>query len=113
MATRPLSTRLLGAAAILLLVTTGLHAQGVDQSFNPTAIGSAGTGVYAVVVQTDGRMVIGGNFDTVNGVSRQSLARLNSDGSLDTSFTTPVSTGAGNLVRALALQADSKILVGG
>jgi len=113
MARRPVSTPLVGAVAIVLTVTTGLHAQGVDQGFNPTAIGSSGTGVYAIGVQADARIVIGGNFDTVNGVARPSLARLNSNGSLDTSFTTVVTVGGGNLVRALALQADGKILVGG
>ena len=113
MARRPVSTPLVGAVAIVLTMTTGLHAQGVDQTFNPTAVGSSGTGVYAVGVQSDGKIVIAGNFGTVNGVARASLARLNSDGSLDTSFTTVVTTGAGNLVRALALQADGKILVGG
>jgi len=113
MARRPVSTPLVGAAAILLTVTTALRAQGVDQAFNPTAIGSAGTGVYAVVVQSDGRIVIGGNFDTVNGIPRTSLARLNGNGSLDTSFTTVVTTGGGNLIRALAVQGDGKILVGG
>ena len=113
MARRLVSIQLAGTAVILLTVTPGLRAQGIDQSFNPTAIGSAGTGVYAVVTQPDGRIVIGGNFDTVNGTPRTSLARLNSNGSLDGSFTTVVTTGGGNLIRALALQADGKILVGG
>ena len=113
MATRPVLTRLVGAAVVVLTVTTGLRAQGVDQGFTPTVVGSSGTGVYAAVVQSDGRIVIGGNFDTVNGGARPSLARLNSNGSVDTSFTTAVTVGGGNLVRALALQADGKILVGG
>lgn len=39
--------------------------------------------VNAIVRQPNGRVVIGGVFDHVNGVPRNNLARLNADGSLD------------------------------
>jgi hypothetical protein len=42
--------------------------------------------VEALAVQSDGRVLIGGDFTTVNGVSRGRIARLNADGSLDTTF---------------------------
>lgn len=42
--------------------------------------------VKAVEVQADGKILIGGLFKTVNGVPRPGLARLNCDGSLDSSF---------------------------
>ena len=42
--------------------------------------------VYSMLPVAGGKMMIGGIFDTVNGVARKGLARLNSDGSVDTSF---------------------------
>jgi uncharacterized delta-60 repeat protein len=88
-----------------------LNADGsLDTSFNPGANWS----VYALSVQADGKIVVGGNFTTLGGggtgtTTRNGIGRLNADGSLDTSF----NPGANNPVFALAVQADGKILVGG
>jgi uncharacterized delta-60 repeat protein len=79
-------------------------AQTLD-SFNP----GASNWVYATVVQPDGRIVVGGEFTNIVGQSRNYLARLNPDGSLDASF----NPRASNAVNCLALQPDGKILVGG
>jgi uncharacterized delta-60 repeat protein len=67
--------------------------------------------VYAVEFQTDGKILVGGSFRTVNGIARQMLARLRTDGSLDPTF----DPGAGfdGMVRSLAMQTDGKVLVGG
>jgi len=42
--------------------------------------------VEAVLVQPDGKILLTGVFERVNGVARPRVARLNADGSLDTSF---------------------------
>jgi hypothetical protein len=42
--------------------------------------------VYALALQPDGKVIIGGAFNTVNGVSRYRIARLNTDGSVDPFF---------------------------
>ncbi len=42
--------------------------------------------VRAIVVQPDGRLIVGGNFTSINGVPRQFLARLNPDGTVDPSW---------------------------
>jgi uncharacterized delta-60 repeat protein len=80
----------------------------LDSSFNP------GTGVdqsvFAVVVQPDGKIVIGGDFTTVNGTPRKGVARLNTNGSLDTGF--DPGSGPNDLVSALALQGDKIIIAG-
>src|SRR5262245_8594415 len=72
--------------------------------------------VYAAVVQSDGKMIIGGQFTMVNGFPRARLARLHPDGSLDFTFdpgaSDPLAPDAA-AVHALALQPDGKILVGG
>ena len=78
-------------------------------TFNP------GTGpdntVYAVAVQADGKILIGGEFTQVNTTNRSHLARLNADGTVDTNFLS--GTGADAAVRSIALQADGKIIIGG
>lgn len=79
----------------------------VDSSFAPTS--GANGAVHDIAVQPDGKVLIGGDFTAVNGTARFRLARLNSDGSLDTDFT----AGAGASVYAITLQADGKILLGG
>lgn len=84
----------------------------VDSSF-ATGTGPDGE-VYAVLVQPDGKIVIGGAFTNYNGVAREYLARLNADGSLDTGFTGPdFADTSGWRVESLALQPDGKLLVGG
>src|SRR6185436_3612591 len=45
-----------------------------------------GTSVRAIALQTNGTMLIGGAFTTVNGTSRNRMARLHGNGSLDTAF---------------------------
>ncbi|HUS37391.1 MAG TPA: Calx-beta domain-containing protein [Verrucomicrobiae bacterium] len=67
--------------------------------------------VYAIAVQRDQKILIGGDFDTVDSVSRSHIARLNPDGSLDLTFDPGL--GFNGTVRSIAVQADDKILVGG
>jgi uncharacterized delta-60 repeat protein len=81
----------------------------LDTSFN--AGSGASAVIYSVTVQSDDKILIGGNFTTYNGVARARIARLNADGSLDTSFT--IGAGFNSFVNSIALQSDGKILVGG
>ena len=67
--------------------------------------------VYTVAIQSDGKIVVGGQFTAYNGTSINRIARLNTDGSLDTSFV--VGTGFNSDVNAIAIQSDGKIVVGG
>ena len=72
--------------------------------------------VYALVLQPDGKILIGGDFTAVDGTPANGVARLNADGTVDTTFDAaggPTSLGYSSAVRALALQPDGKILVGG
>lgn len=85
----------------------------IDSSFNPGA--GADNPVLASAIYTSGadagKILIGGSFATYNGTPRNFLARLNSDGSLDTSFVT--GTGANGNVHAITILSDGKLLVGG
>jgi uncharacterized delta-60 repeat protein len=87
-----------------------LNADGsLDASFNP---GTGANGmVWTTSIQSDGKIIIGGNFTSYNGVARNRIARLNADGSLDASFNP--GTGANSAVWTTAIQADGKIIIGG
>ncbi|MCD9184868.1 MAG: FG-GAP-like repeat-containing protein [Pyrinomonadaceae bacterium] len=93
-----------------------LNADGsVDSSFNPvlTFQGSGGGNIFAISVQADGKIIIGGAFQTVNGTARLGFARLNSDGTLDTAFNTPIEQSYAPSVNAILTQPNGKILIGG
>ncbi len=76
---------------------------------------ATGTGfgfiIRAILVQTDGKILVGGNFASYNGTSANCIIRLNNNGSIDNSFAS--GTGFDNLVTIISLQTDGKILVGG
>jgi uncharacterized delta-60 repeat protein len=105
------------AAATLTILPAPTGPGSVDISFDVTAggqfIGLAGQGVSvnAIVPQSDGAVLIGGDFIGINGKARYGLARLNADGSLDTSI--DFGLGIGGIVYAIARQADGKVVVGG
>jgi uncharacterized delta-60 repeat protein len=82
----------------------------VDLSFDPGPNGPSGD-VNAIVIQPDGRIVIGGTFIGYNGFARGGIARVLGNGALDPSFDSGVGTG-GN-VFALALQQNGQIVLGG
>jgi uncharacterized delta-60 repeat protein len=82
----------------------------LDTSFNTGA--GASYIVNAIAVQPDGKILIGGEFDTFNGTQSRMIARLNADGSLDQTFHSPLNNASG-IVFSIALQADGKILIGG
>ncbi|TNE81484.1 MAG: T9SS type A sorting domain-containing protein [Bacteroidetes bacterium] len=99
---------------LLSLGITSLKAQpgSLDLSFNANGVGPNDV-VRTIVTQNDGKILIGGDFTTYNGVSRSKLARLNSDGTLDTGFTIGTGVNPNGSVKSIALQADGKILVAG
>jgi uncharacterized delta-60 repeat protein len=65
--------------------------------------------VHAVVIQPDGKIVVGGQFTVVNGTRCEHIVRLNRDGGMDTTF----NSGVDFLVDGMALQKDGGILVAG
>lgn len=92
---------------------TRLNANGSkDTGFNP-GTGADGGYLYALLVQPDGKIMVGGLFSNFNGQPRSCLARLEADGSLDTSFDAGSAATFNGFVRTLARQASGKLLVGG
>ena len=93
--------------SIAVLLTAGAAAtrgQSAD-GFNPNVNGI----VEAVAVQPDGKILIGGIFSSVGGQTRNYIARLNPDGTLDAAFNPNANAG----IFSIVVQADGKILVGG
>lgn len=95
----------------------------VDTAFNVgvgplnTIDGTNYTLIESVLRLTNGQYLVAGTFNKFNGLARTNLVRLNSDGSLDLTFTSRSLAGSPSrtypAIHALALQADGKILVGG
>jgi uncharacterized delta-60 repeat protein len=88
-----------------LAASSSAFSQTLD-AFNPAP------GIYptTIAAQSDGKILIAGNFLSVGTTVRERMARLNSDGSLDTSFVDPM---IDSEVKAIAVQPDGKILVAG
>ena len=76
-----------------------------------------GSGVYATEVQLDGKIIVGGSFTLCNGFSVPNIARLLTDGSLDTSFNVGLGFSGPNgwdgQVNSLGIQSNGKILIAG
>ncbi len=70
---------------------------------------SSGSGVFAVVLQPDGKILVAG----AGGVSGIRLARLEANGTVESTATFNPGSGPDSFVYGMALQADGKILVGG
>lgn len=81
----------------------------LDTSFD---IGTAfNGGVRSIVQQSDGKLIIGGNFTSYNGVTSRRIIRINNNGTIDNTFN--VGSGFNSTVLSLALDSNNKIIVGG
>lgn len=99
------------AGAATLTGLTRLNADGsLDHGFSPVVDGSPRQSVERIVLQPDGKILLAGNFTKVNGVARNSMARLNPDGTLDLDFYPLAELSNEHNVYDLALQPDGKIL---
>ena len=111
---RVLVFALLGVAPLFLAGSAAATPGGLDPSFGSgglvtTTVGSGGSWAHALAVESDGKILAGGETS-----AGSALARYNLDGSLDTSFGSGgTATNAIGIIRALVLQPDSKIVVAG
>jgi uncharacterized delta-60 repeat protein len=87
----------------------------VDGTFAPPPLtqfsGAVNGTISTVVAQPDGKILVGGGFDSAGGTPRNNLIRLNANGSLDPTF--DVSTGDAKVVWRLVRQPDGTTYVGG
>jgi uncharacterized delta-60 repeat protein len=80
----------------------GLGPDYVDQYFGSSSM---------ISEQSDGKLIVVGNFTSFNGVSKKNIVRLHLDGSIDTSFN--VGTSSNGYITCVKIQNDGKILCGG
>jgi uncharacterized delta-60 repeat protein len=84
-----------------------------DPTFNPVGVGGAYPVIRSIAIQPwDGKILIGGEFTSVNNLDRKAVARLSVDGSLDENFIPDLAikiTG----VQCLAIPGDGRIFIGG
>ncbi len=87
----------------------------IDATFDPgTGVTSAPFStevVNSISVQSDGKMIIGGEFSFYNNTARNNIARVNANGSLDNSFSP--GTGTDGPIYKTFLQNDGKVIIGG
>ncbi len=82
----------------------------IDGTFTPGA-GIFGSAVYAVAIQGDGKIILGGLFTKYDGTNRNNIVRINADGTIDLTFNP--GAGANNAVNAISIQADGQIVISG
>ena len=90
------------------------NVQITNPPFNATpGAGGSNNTVYAAATQPDNKTVFAGDFRAYNTTPRNRIARMNADGSLDTSFLGIPNSGANDTISCLALQPDGRIVIGG
>lgn len=100
---------------LLLTLTTINHAQ-VDTDFDP-AVGLTNADTDYVrgdmEIQPDGRIIVFGvsAFANISGISQNTVARLNADGTLDSTFN--CSCDGFSYVNSVKVQTDGKIIIAG
>lgn len=94
-----------GVGRIIRLLPNGSR----DNSFN-VGLGADAI-IETILIQSDGKILAAGRFNSFNGNTFARLVRLNSDGSIDSGFN--IGDGFDKNVYAIALQSDQKIIVGG
>lgn len=112
----PIRTLFMVLLFVIFGFNTNAQSGANDPTFNPTDIGfgcgdGADDDIYSTALQSDGKIIIGGSFSSYNGFERNRIARLNADGTLDTTF--QPGTGANSDINTIAIQSDGKIIIGG
>ncbi len=92
-------------ALLLWLLVVPAWEQSAADGFNL----DADLDVRVIVVQADGKALVGGNFTKIGEHARNRIARLNADGTLDAGFD-PQANGQ---IDSVVVQADGKLLVAG
>lgn len=88
-----------------------------DPTLNVSLVNGIGqANLYAAALDSDGRILVGGDFDEIQGVPQAHVARLSSEGVVDPSFAPRLTLGAApfeRVVQCLEIQKDGRILVAG
>jgi uncharacterized delta-60 repeat protein len=85
----------------------------LDTTFTANTGTAANDVVQDIAIQPDGKIIIVGGFTTFNGTTVNRIARINSNGTLDTAFTANTGTGFNSATNSVTIQSDGKIVIGG
>lgn len=104
---------------LILMLSNCLYAQdgSLDLTFDSLNNISTSGSITSFATQSNGKIVITGRFTSINGINTNKIARLNVDGSLDTTFN--VGSGLvldpayGEVNPLVIVQSDDKIIVSG
>lgn len=103
----PLLSRALLIGSLIATVAVSAQQNSIDSSFKANVSGF----VSALAAQPDGKLIIGGSFHAVNNQPVMNLARLNADGTIDSSFNLDGSSSSA--VQSVLLAAGGKIICQG
>ncbi|WP_395066559.1 T9SS type A sorting domain-containing protein [Flavobacterium sp.] len=90
----------------------------IDTSYN---VGGAGTAInlgytnnipYGLAIQSDNKILLGGDFYYYNGIQRLGIVKINTNGTIDTSFVpTELNSYYRSVVTGITIQPDGKIIL--
>ena len=81
-------------------------------SIDHNQIGVGGYPISKLIAQPDGKILVVGAFTKYNGVDTKSIVRLNTNGSVDTSFITAIGVER-KILEVMLESGTNKILIGG
>ena len=96
---------------ILLGGNSGITRRNSNGTADTGFTNTTGSSISCMALQSDGKILVGGFFTTWNGNTHNRIVRLNANGTIDTDFNP--GTGFNDAVKAIAVESDGKILVGG
>jgi uncharacterized delta-60 repeat protein len=90
----------------------------LNTEFNSDFSSSESVQIYKSLVLGDGKVLVAGRFESIDGHTTNDIARFNSNGTIDTGFATAVfgvtfGGDSGGYINTFVTQSDNKIIVGG
>lgn len=87
-----------------------LNANGSEDATFAPNIGNYGT-VHTIANASNGKLVVGGEFNSINGIAGRTVARINSNGSVDTTFNAGI--GFSRVPSQVVVQSHDKVIAVG
>jgi uncharacterized delta-60 repeat protein len=86
----------------------------LDETFPPHTVGSSSSShIYKIDAQSDGKLILAGEFTSFDGQPVSDIVRLNTDGTLDTSFVSDQGFGLNARILDIEILSDNRIAIGG
>jgi uncharacterized delta-60 repeat protein len=95
--------------------STGFSGIGFYDGSNPNP-NATSCSITNISIQSDNKIIVAGIFTSFNGIARNNIARLNADGTLDSSFVLPnypFNTSGNYYINKMLLLPTGKILISG